>query len=112
MRPITRVDHTYDVTDEVLAQAIAAAANWQRDDSGAIFDQQEIYVGASLTEVAIAMRNMGWLSPLLAQTTGVNWRALEAILDEDEKGTGTAPTYRRAGDLTRRAVRDVRQAGY
>lgn len=110
MRPIADVHHTYHVTDEVLAQAIAASANWMRDDSGAIFDQREIYVGSSLTEVAKAMRRLGWFTPPQSETTGVNWGALQGILFDDEKGTGSAPTYRQAGDLTRRAVRDVRHA--
>src|SRR6476620_3726623 len=109
MQPITEVPHTYNVPDEALAQAIAATADWMRDGSGAIFDQEGIYVGASLTEVAAAMRSMGWFSPIDAPATGVNWRELEGIVEDDEKDTGMRPTYRRAGDLTRRAVRDLRR---
>lgn len=111
MEPITDVPHTYLVPDEALAQAVAAAANWMRDGNGAIFDQDGIYVGASLTEVAAAMRSMSWFTPERAEATGINWRELESIVEDDEQPnvTGKRPAYRRAGDLTRRAVVDVRQ---
>lgn len=89
MHRIATVDHTNDVPDEVLAQAVGGAAAWHRDDRGAVYDQDEIYVAASLTEAAVAMRDLGWFTSEESHLSGVNWRRIDAV---------TAKTYGRNGN--------------
>ena len=106
MRRIANVAHTNDVPDEVLAQAVAGKAGWFIDDSGTVFDQDEVFVATSLAEAAAAMRHLGWFTPV---ASGVNWRGLEVTVRD---AYGFPPEGGRAkslwADMVRRAVHTLR----
>lgn len=109
MEKIPPVAYTTDVPDEVLAQAVAGTADWQRDNAGAIYDQEGIFVASSLSEAAAAMQALGWITPPNSPSSGVIWHQINAaVLDAYEVPKGEPPPSNDWGTLVRHAVRAIR----
>lgn len=109
MRRIATVAHTNGVPDEVLAQTVAGAAGWHRDEAGAIYDQDEIYIAGSLTEATAAMQHLGWVAGPHAEHSGVYWRRIDAsVRDENDVPPGEVPPKEDWADVVRNAVRALR----
>lgn len=85
MQPITvPLDNTHH-SDEVLAQSVAGDldSGWQ-EENGRIYDQHGKLVADSMTQAAVAMRDLGWFVPKDAQGSGVWWKKVPNDGDEHE----------------------------
>ena len=84
-------------------------AHWQRDNAGAIYDQEGIFVASSLGEAAAAMQLLGWITPPNSPASGVIWHKIDAaVVEAYEVAKGERPPTEDWGTLVRHAVRAIR----
>lgn len=79
MERIARFDVNTGTTLERAAQTVAGEAGWHMDGHGAIYCDEKAYIGASLTEVAEAMKDLR----LVNDYGGVIWSRIEELTSED-----------------------------
>lgn len=110
--PIAEVGYNSGTTPERCAQTVAAAAGWQTDLRGTIYSRAGVYIGESLTEVAAAMIELGWISDSGA---GAFWGSIDDFVYDDDYPRdrydwhAVAQPYRKSVDLLEARV--ARQVG-
>ena len=84
MERIARIDVNTRTTLERAAQTVAGQAGWHMDGHGAVYCDVKTYIGASLTEVAEAMKDLR----LVNDYGDVIWSRIEELTSEDGADRG------------------------
>lgn len=84
MERIACVDANTRTTLERAGQSVAGLAGWHMDGRGAIYCDVKTYIGASLTEVSEAMKDLD----LVDDDGHVKWGRLEELTSVSKTGGG------------------------